>query len=380
MKIAHITTSLVNGGSEAAMFRLICSSGEHRHVVISLTGSGVYESLLQERGVTVYCLQFKGVGLTIKPFLELRRILKFENPNVIQAWMYHANLIGGVIARLLGKKAIFWNLRTSNPQLDSSGRMTQWVNRISALFARYIPARIISCAHRVTDVHIKMGYPENMITTICNGYDLSVLNFRENERLLLRAQWEVAEGTFLLGIVARWHPQKNHRLFLDAMSQARSSVNHLWKLVFVGPDMDYDNADLVALLHEFDMFNDVILVGPHENIPAVMSALDLHVLTSTDEGFPNVIAEAMACLSPCISTDVGDSAYIIGDTGWINPARDAKALSENIQEAFLSYSDIASWKVKCASARKRILEMFSIEVMTKQYLEVWSYENYKKKI
>jgi len=371
MKIAHITTSLTNGGAEAAMFRLICANNEHSHIVISLTGTGVYEDRLKDAGIHVYCIQFKGVGVPLKPIFELRNILKAENPDVIQGWMYHANLIGGLIARSLGIRNIFWNLRTSDPKRGEAGRLTHWINLACAKLSNVIPKKIISCAHKAKIAHVQIGYSADQIQTVCNGYDLNYLRFSEESRSSLRAQWGVGKEVFLIGLVARWHPQKDHRLFFEAVRKVNTLTSRPWKVVLVGSDMDSGNNDLIQHITNTGLSEHVLLVGVQDNIPAVMSALDLHVLTSKDEGFPNVLAEAMSCHTPCVTTDVGDAAFIVGDTGWVSPIGDVDKLATNLSKAFDLNADIDQWRNLGELARLRIENEFSIESMVEQYNSIW---------
>lgn len=141
--------------------------------------------------------------------------------------------------------------------------------------------------------------------------------------------------------------------------------------MLVGRGLDTDNTQLVSWLIQYGLQDEILLLGQRKDVPAIMNALDLHVLPSTAEGFPNVIAEAMACETPCVSTDVGDAAYIIGQTGWLVPPADAQLLAEAIQSALVCWNDKAAWSLRRTAARSRIMEHFSLEKMVATYRATW---------
>lgn len=135
--------------------------------------------------------------------------------------------------------------------------------------------------------------------------------------------------------------------------------------------MDIQNADIQRQIQGEGVSDSVRLLGAHDNIPALMNALDIHVLSSLGESFPNVIAEAMACGTPCVTTDVGDASLIVGDTGWIVPPRDSAALESAIGSAIKALLEKDQWQQRRAACRLRIQENFSLEKMCSAYRQVW---------
>ena len=171
-------------------------------------------------------------------------------------------------------------------------------------------------------------------------------------------------------MVARWDPLKDHANLLNAFHRLAVERDNV-RCVLVGEGMDESNSALVSLVRQHDVMGKVILAGPSDNITAVMNALDLHVLSSVGEAFPNVVAEAMACGTPCVVTNVGDAGLIVGNTGWVVPPSDPKALFQAMELALskLSEEGGAFWG---AASRSRILQSFSLEKMVSSYEDTWT--------
>lgn len=369
--IVHIITGLSDGGAEAVLYRLCTADTLHRHSVVSLMDEGKYGRLLRDAGVTVHALNMSQGKLRLKPLLRLWRLLRSMRPDIVQTWMYHADLIAGVMARAAGVRNVFWNIRQADLAPGASKRSTVLVAKISALLSARIPVRIISCAEEATKSHVKLGYNREKFKVIPNGYHLKQFRPDTHVREGLRAQWRVAPETPLLGMVARFHPQKDHNNLITALSLLKDR-GVSFRCVLVGRALNGDNQGLVEQIGRSNLDDEILLLGQRNDIPDVMNALDIHVLSSLTEGFPNVIAEAMACGTPCVSTDVGDAALIVGDTGWVVPARKPEALADAIQKAIESREGEVAWRKRQHAARRRIEENFSIEVMVNSYHEAWS--------
>jgi len=181
--------------------------------------------------------------------------------------------------------------------------------------------------------------------------------------------WGLSASDFAVGMVARWDPLKDHATLLRALSLTLHGRAHA-RCVLVGEGMDKYNAALVSLLARHGIADKVLLAGPSDDIPAVMNALDLHVLSSTAEAFPNVVAEAMATGTPCVVTNVGDAARIVGTCGWVVRPSDHDALSHSIETAIAALSASRAGELK-AACRDRILQHYSLERMVAAYEATW---------
>ena len=207
---------------------------------------------------------------------------------------------------------------------------------------------------------------------IGNGYDVHKLYPLKSIRSSARKELSIFNNVFLIGMIARFDPQKDHENILLALSYLKNSADN-FKCIFVGRGMEGDNRYIKDLINKFSLHDIVLLHGQDDNISKIMNAIDLHVLSSSyGEAFPNVVAEAMLCGTPCVVTDVGDSARIVGDTGWVVEPNNAHILSHAINKAMdLKMNNKEQWSIRCGNALDRAKSKYGIERMVSEYHKVW---------
>jgi glycosyltransferase involved in cell wall biosynthesis len=228
----------------------------------------------------------------------------------------------------------------------------------------------VSCSEEAVREHKRIGYAADRIVVIRNGCDLSHFKPEPEAGAQLRAGWSVKQDEILIGTVARWDPYKDHENLFRALALLREQGRQ-FRCVLVGKGMEAGNLELARMIGNLDLADRMILTGPREDIPAVMSAFDLHVLSSCGEAFPNTVAEAMACGTPCVVTDVGDAAEIVGECGWVAPPNDASALAQSIDSALnaLASGERTTLLRRC---RSRIEEHFGLDRMVSAYHDLWT--------
>lgn len=367
MKILHIIAGLDNGGAEAVLFRLINKThSQVTHSVVSFLGQGIYESRLRNIGVSVDHLGLSKTNFTTKFYTLVKQIKKI-NPDIIQTWMYHANLFGGIAGKIAGNYPVVWGIHHSNLSKENNKYLTRMIAKFSAKISYFVPSAIISCSENAALIHQNIGYHKKKFHIIPNGYDMDCFQPNYKHRYSLREKWKISGDEFLIGLIGRWDAQKDHHNLIQAISLLNQKNV---RCVFVGPDICQENSDLVGLLEKYNIGNKIMLLGPRNDIPDIMNALDLHVLSSVGEAFPNVVAEAMACGTPCVVTDVGDAAYIVGDTGWVVPAKDPVKLAHAIENAQSTLKERGrdTLGLRC---RKRIQDNFSIDTVADSYMTTW---------
>jgi len=389
LRVTHVITGLGQGGAEAVLFRLATYPDQAVcHTVVSLTDDGVYGERLRAAGVAVHTLGMARGRVSVSGLLKLRRLLAEQQPDAVQTWMYHADLIGGLAARLAGIRAVAWGIRNSGAHLQRSSRSARLVLKLCALLSGRVPAAIVCAARDSAVRHEQYGYRPDRLVVIANGYDLSRYRPDAEARRRVRAQWQVADDTPVIGCVARWDPLKDHANLLGAvavLSRNESGAGHVHDAVqrdtdvtpsaplrcaLVGRGMSPDNAALGALIDRLGVRDRVLLLGPSDDVPAVMNALDIHVLSSCAEGFPNVVAEAMACGTPCVVTDVGDASHIVGQTAVVVPPENAEALAQGVAETLQAIAARGRQAIG-EPGRARVLAEFDLTHMVAAYETVW---------
>jgi glycosyltransferase involved in cell wall biosynthesis len=370
-RIVHIITGLERGGAESVLYRLIGATRDAWDIgVISLTDEGFYGQRLRALGVSVRCCRMHAPGGAIAGFLRLLRDLRGARPDVVQTWMYHADLLGGVAARLAGCRAVLWGIRNLTFQRGRRSWTARAAARLCALLSRTVPVAIVSCSAAAAVEHRRRGYDGGRMQVIPNGYDCTRLRVDRAAGARLREGWGLQPTQFLIGMVARWDPLKDHANLLAALEPLMREHPGV-RCVLVGAGMDAANRALHALLQRHALQSRVVLAGACDDIAAVMNALDLHVLCSRSEAFPNVVAEAMACGTPCVVTDVGDAAAIVGEQGWCVAPADPQALHAALRSAIERLAGDGGESLRTA-CRQRIERCFGQEQMVAAYEDAWS--------
>lgn len=370
-KVLHVITGLGDGGAESVLTRLCSASTEANHVVVSLTDEGKYGEILRQADVPVYSIEMNPVRPNPFAFIRLVKVIRAESPDLVQTWMYHADLMGGVAARLAGVNRVFWSIRQSGLEKGLAKASTILVAKLCAKFSRLIPEKIVCCAFMAKEVHKHFGYCAEKLEVIPNGYDTSVFMPDSAKRNALRDEFGIADNEILLGMVGRFDPQKDHQNLLRALAILKSK-SRPFRCLLVGSKLTKENLWLCGKLDELGLGDRVILAGARGDMPAVMNGLDIHILSSRVEGFPNVIAEAMACGTPCVSTDAGDAKLIIGDTGVVCKPADPEALAKGIATLIEEKScGTVLWEQRKQDARKQICDRYSLDGVVMQYQRMW---------
>lgn len=361
VSVVHIIPGLDAAGTENMLLKIVrARTPATQHAVVSLTTLGTVGEKIQASGVLVKALGWRR-GRVPGP-VALRSLLattKQLSGDVIQGWMYHGNLMAS-LARFWGRsRATAWSVRCSlGKEFESA--LTRGVIDFGARLSGSAAA-IIYNSERARREHEAIGYQAARALVIPNGFDTDLLAPDPVARDTVRRRHGFDDGAFLIGHLARRHPVKDHETFLKCAEIVAAAVP---KARFIAA-----GADVPALSTKTSLGQRVTLLDAVDDVRSYLNALDLFILSSRSEGFPNVLGEAMACGVPCIATDVGDCREIVGDAGVVVPSGDAGALAEAV--IALALCDPEERSGIGARARARIVHRYSLSGVAAQYELLW---------
>jgi len=380
MKIIHIINSLNKGGAEGNLYRLTKFQKKKYKkkidiIIITLINNGFYEVDLKKKGIKIFSLDIKKENNFFdyfKKILKFRKFIKKQKPDIIQSWMYHSNFLTIFVQRVFHHK-IFWNIRHTILDTKMSKKTTILVSKICALFSGYVPKKIIYCSEKSIKFHENQHfYSKHKTTLIDNGYSNNIYFPSSYHRQNFRKKNKIKKSDIILGFAGRYTKEKNINSLLFAFSKIIKEYDNVY-LYMVGKNINNLNNDLTRYINDFRIKDKVFLLNEQKNLLKFYNGIDLLLLTSHSESFPNVVAEAMLCSTPVLSSDVGSSKKIIGDCGFIMNKNNNITILNNLKKliVFFQYRK-KEWKNLKKKSQIRIKKNFSIEKMANQYLENWN--------
>ncbi|HWF86438.1 MAG TPA: glycosyltransferase, partial [Vicinamibacterales bacterium] len=373
IKVAHVINALSIGGAELMLLKLLTridrQSFEPR-VYTLLSPAGSIGDAIRELGIPVRELGMtRGVPNPVR-VLRLASWLRHDAPDLVQTWLYHADLVGGLAARCAAIGApVVWNIRNSTLDAFSSRPRTFRVVKACASVSTWLPDAIICCSHNASSLHAAVGYARQKLTVIPNGFDLATFRPNPAARAAIRHELGIPDRAPVIGVIGRFDPQKDFRTFVDAAGRLHAILPEA-HFVLCGHDVDRTNRELMQWVDTAGVALSSHLLGERTDVADVDAALDLATSSSAyGEAFPNAVGEAMACAVPCVVTDVGDSARIVGDTGRVVPPRDPPALAA----AWLDLLTLGDEQRRDIGrrARQRVADSFSIDTVVRAYEDTY---------
>lgn len=363
VRICYVIAGLDVGGAEMSLLRLILSQSDslYHHTVVVLTPGGKLLPRFEAAKIEVVELSF--ARSPTRSFLKLIRILQGLRPDLVHTWLYHADLIGGIAAKLAGVGPVVWCVHSTNFQSSRWDR-TLLLRRLCALVSRWIPRAIVFVAQSARALHVRLGYKARLMMVIPNGFVVRPVP-PSPETARLRSLYGTAG---VIGWVGRYNPDKDIGCFLDALRLLANGGTH-FTAVMVGSGLEGTNVELAALIKTRSLGDRIHLLGLRADVTSCLASFDIFCLSSRSEAFPLVLGEAMAASLPCVATDVGDVGYLLGDAGRIVPPRDAAALAEGLR-GMLGLQETARREIG-ERAAARIRTHFSMESTGLQYSRMY---------
>lgn len=367
MRVVLLIRSLNRGGAERQLVNL--AVGLHK-VGISVTvavfyAGGPLQRELEHAGVRVLDLRKSGRWDAIGFTSRLASFLRQERADVLYGFVVTPNILGTLLRPFVPGLKVVWGIRLSQVDLDRYDWLVRVNYSVERVLARFADA-IIANSEAGRRICERNGYPARRLTVVPNGIDTERFKRDSAGGAAIREQWGWQQQT-VIGLVGRVDPVKAHDLFFEAAARLAQRVPRA-RFLCVGVTAAQAKA-FEQPLRRLGLENLVRFSPPTDDLARAYSALDILCMCSHGEGFPNVVAEAMSCGVPCVVTDVGDAAYLVGETGIVVPPRDPERLAAGL-EAMIARISAHSEQMRCA-ARQRIADNFGLESMTQKTIAVF---------
>lgn len=368
LRVLHIINDLDRGGAELALCRLVmhpitCQWLES--TVVCLKGEGPLVATMREAGIAVRVVGMNSLMNLPLALWHLNRTISVVKPDIVQTWLYHSDLLGGVLSRMR-RVPVVWGVRTTNLGAGNAyaTRIVRW---LCARLSGRVPVAIVYAADAAREAHERAGYRALSAYVIRNGVQTFATDTQAAQREAMRRRLGIADNELVIGWVGRNNPDKDVPTFLKALSLVLARHPQV-RVVMIGRGLGPEQEAAFANVLGRQGATRLILMGEQEKVQACYPAFDVFVLSSRTEAFPNVLAEAMAAGVPSISTDVGDARWVLGAGGLIVPAANSQAMAEALHEMI---SQPALREAQARQARERALTTHSMNVWATAFVETY---------
>lgn len=368
LRVLFITAGLESGGAEMSLYKMVTRMDPSRFEcrVLSLTDMGsVLGEKIQAAGIPIEALGFRRGLPNPLMLMALARRIRTLNPGLVQTWMYHADLIGGVAAKLAGNFPIVWAIHSTDFHPTRTKAQTRWVVRLNSRLSSVLPAKITCCSGAALSVHADLGYARDRLCVIHSGIDTEEFVRDSRARSAFCDELQIDVRTPLVGLMARFDPQKDHETFFHAAGLL-AKRQPMARFVLCGSGVTPDNPTLAGWAREAGVADRTHFLGLRQDIARVTAALSVATCCSSyGESFSLVLGEAMACGVPCVTTDMEGPVSVVGGLGWVVPRRDPQHLADAWQSALsLSSEERRDWGFR---ARQSIQARLSLQMTVQQY-------------
>ncbi len=369
-RILHVITDLQTGGAEMMLLKLVAACFPRwQEVVVSLGQQGTIGPRIAQIGVPVHALGFQRSFPNPLRFFPLVSLMRRFRPQLIVGWMYHGNVAASLAARASGARApVFWNILGSLYDIRSERWLTARLIHLGVPLSRHT-ASIVYNSQTSALQHEALGYQRDKRIVIPTGFDCRQFHPNDEARRRVRAELGIGKETVVVGLIARYHPMKDHIGFFKAASLVVKKHPGV-RFVLAGKGITMDEPALRRSIEENQIKDHTLLLGERADMPELTASFDVACSASVwGEGSSNAVGEAMACGVPCVVTDVGDSALLVGDTGLSVPAMDPQAFAAALNQ--LVETGSAYRRELGQAARTRVETKFNLSSIAERYEDLY---------
>lgn len=362
-RVLFLIRSLACGGAERQLACLASRLDPQYFDVRVLTfypGGAVWDELHQSAQVHVDTLNKRGRWEVVRFVWRLVRYLRTWSPHILHSYLVEPSILGLVSARLAGSSKVIWGIRASN--MDHAEY--EWISHasftVAARLSRFADG-LVANSNAGKTYHVHRGYQANDFDVIENGIDTDTFQPLLESRCARRREWGVQDDEVLVGVAARLDPMKGHAVLFEALPSVIQRVPGI-RIALVGNAASSYADSLRSRAASLGIMDRLIWAGELRDMATVYPAFDVLCSPSVfGEGFSNSIGEAMSCGVPCVVTDVGDSAAIVGVAGTVVPPNDEHALAEALVR--LAGTSVADRVAIGAGGRDSVRARFSVDRM-----------------
>jgi glycosyltransferase involved in cell wall biosynthesis len=372
IKMVHVINSFEFGGAEAMLCNLLgrCDRERFEPSVAALIDDLTVAGPVLDAGIPLVTMGMSPGVPDPRGLARLAAHLRRERPDVVHTWMDHSNLIGGLASRLAAPRTpVVWGVHHSDHVPGLAKRSTLLTVSACARLSRRLPSRVVCCSEHARTLYCRRGFDARKMEVIPNGFDADAFRPDPAARLGVRRELGLDPDCPLVGLVARYDPVKDHATFLRAAAVLRRRLPGV-RFLLCGDKVVPGNPALASLVADLGLGGACHLLGPRRDVARVHAALDVATSSSVSEAFPLAVGEAMACGVPCVATDVGDSALIVGPAGRVVRPRDPESMAEAWYD-LLALGHGERRRLGLA-ARRRVVELFDIAAVTHRYEDLYT--------
>ena len=366
VRVLFLTYSLGIGGAERILVSLACELQKYGHKVsvLNIGRDSFFQDELSANGVQTvspFSAGCRGERAfeTVRVLWSFRiifKIVKSFRPDIIQSWLYPADLVAGFTGKILGVPVV-WGVFSGHVSFKFYSASMYALIRMCGTLSSYLSRAIISCSAFGRRTHVGIGYPRTKFLYIPTGFEIAPTQNRESRNH--------HSDAVTIGMLARWTIEKRHDRLIQAVAD-QIAIGQNVKLVLAGGrGVDARNPSLFQCLVDTEVIKDTELLGAIDDVEEFWNRIEIFCLFSDSEGLPTVIGEAMAHALPCLVSDVGDSRVLLADSDQIcdlnNPSEIRQKLSRLVGMT-LSARDVIGQR-----NRRRIQSHFSTEKMAQRY-------------
>jgi glycosyltransferase involved in cell wall biosynthesis len=302
--VLKLITGLNTGGAEMMLYKTVThmDKSKYRSIVVSMLPEGRISGMLREQDNEVYSLRMKNKFPNPLVLFKLVSLLRKEKPLILHSYMFHADLLGRIAGKLAGVPIIISSIRNEN----IGGK---WRERLLGV-SDFMVDRVTAVCRAAGLKQVAAGTTSaNKLHVIYNGIELQKYPPRSDElRSAVRQEWDIPDHHRVLMNVGRLERQKNQMGLLESFSDLLLREPDCTLLIAGDGGL---RSELEDKAKQLGISDNVVFTGICKDIPRMLQAADIFVLSSLWEGLPNVVIEAMAARQPVIATNVGGTPEVV---------------------------------------------------------------------